>query len=71
MSDQCRLTVTMGCATMSAQFPSAQEAMIVLICWVESEAETTLRGAVEERFAAARKWIKGLGGTVKIAEDAL
>lgn len=65
-----RMTVTMGNAQMTAKFPTAEEAMTVLICWVESEAETLLRGEVEERYAAARRWIEQQGGVVELAEDA-
>lgn len=67
---ECRMNLTMGCATMSAEFPNRPEAMTVLICWVESEAETLLQGDAEERYAAARKWIEQQGGVVEIAEDA-
>lgn len=60
------LMTTLNGAAMSAEFVTIEAAMEAAIGWVEAQAETRLCGDLRMRWARARSWWVGQGGTMEI-----
>lgn len=60
------LLSTMGRAVMTAEFPAENAARVAAVEWVQTQAETYLSGPLTTRWAKARAWWVGQGGTMEI-----
>ena len=63
------LMTTVNDATMSADFGTEQAAQGAAVSWVEGQADTILLGDLHTRWAKARAWWCGQGGTMDVTRS--